>query len=184
LKTLEPLINELVPHRPLFEELQVVGRNPLQARRDVEIQQLTDNSNLNEMSVDNTWVNPNITNMQSQDNPYFMKRGDDDVLAQHPDVVEEVIFGPALLFGGQTANWTGNDNENAGIVALESRLNFETKAGKRVLATFEIHNIGTTSIYYDWRVWNSLFLITRYFIIIMLIFLCTLRKFLSPITSI
>jgi hypothetical protein len=138
----------------LFEELQVVGRNPFQIKPDVEIQQLMDNSNLNDMSVDNTWVNPNITNMQNQDNPYYIKRGngDDDVLAEHPDVVEDVIFGPALLFGGQTANWTGNDNENLGIVALESRLNFETKAGKRVLATFEIHNIGTTSIYYDWRV--------------------------------
>jgi hypothetical protein len=146
-----------VPHRPLFEELQVIGRNPsdVAKQQDIELQQLMENSN---MSVDNTWVNPNIASMQqqaSQDNPYFLKRSDgedDGVLGQHPDVVEDVIFGPALLFGGQAANWTGNDNENLGIVALESRLNFETKAGKRVLATFEIHNIGTTSIYYDWRV--------------------------------
>ena len=156
LKTLEPLINELVPHKPLLEQLQVVGRNPLNKNKSgVEIQQLNDYSNLIEISVDNTWINPSIKNtINKENNPYYINRGnsEDDALGQHPDVVEDVIFGPAILFGGQTANWTGNENENAGIVALESRLNFETKAGKRVLATFEIHNIGTTSIYFDWRV--------------------------------
>ena len=39
------------------------------------------------------------------------------------------VFGPSIVFGGQNAKWTGNENENAGIIALESRLNFETKAG-------------------------------------------------------
>ena len=62
------------------------------------------------------------------------------------------VFGPSIIFGGQNAKWTGNDNENFGIIALESRLNFETKAGKRVLATFEIVNTGTTTIYFDWKV--------------------------------
>lgn len=91
---------------------------------------------------------------ESIKNPYYASIGneDEDIFASHPDVVPVPIFGPCIVFGGQTANWTGNDNENVGIVALESRLNFETKAGKRVLANFEIHNIGTTSIYYDWRV--------------------------------
>ena len=77
---------------------------------------------------------------------------DDDVLASYEDVVDEPIFGPCLEFGGQTAHWTGGEPVNDGIVALESRLNFETKAGKRVLATFEIFNAGTCCVYYDWKV--------------------------------
>ena len=76
----------------------------------------------------------------------------------YTDVVQPPVFGPSIVFGGQSAKWTGNSNENLGIVALESRLNFETKAGKRVLATFEIVNTGTTTIYYDWKV--SLFSLT------------------------
>jgi hypothetical protein len=161
LQTLQPLIDELVPHKPEFEELQVIGKNPLLDKGgniEDEHQGITD---LNDIYVDNTWVNPNIINKQQNDNPYFMGADEEDdnydnsgndLLAQQPDVNDEPLFGPAILFGGQTANWTGSDTDNLGIVALESRLNFETKAGKRVLATFEIHNIGTTAIYFDWKV--------------------------------
>ena len=150
LKTLEPLINELIPHKPQLSELQVIGNKLFEKKSNEEHQAITD---LNEIYVDNTWVNPNIIrNSSANDNPYYMETGNDDFLAQYPDVATEPVFGPAILFGGQAANWTGRECENTGIVALESRLNFETKAGKRVLATFEIHNIGTTTIYFDWKV--------------------------------
>lgn len=86
------------------------------------------------------------------DNAYLIKdETQEGLLADHPDVISQPIFGPALIFGGQMARWTGNSSENAGLIALESRLNFETKAGKRVSATFEIFNCGTTAIYFDWR---------------------------------
>ena len=89
----------------------------------------------------------------NQNNPYYIDTTSDSghLFAAHPDVVAAPVFGPCLVFGGQTARWTGNSSENAGAIALESRLNFETKAGKRVLATFEIINVGTTAVYYDWR---------------------------------
>ncbi|CAF0968273.1 unnamed protein product [Brachionus calyciflorus] len=157
LKKLEPLISELIPHRPQFSRLEIIGKNPLNPNDENEEVDLgpKNGSNSDYIIVDDTWINQNIINKENKENlnnPYFMSEEQDpEILAVHPNVVQGPIFGPCIVFGGQTADWTGNDLENAGIVALESRLNFETKAGKRVLATFEIHNIGTTSIYYDWR---------------------------------
>lgn len=166
IKTIEALVGELEPHLPQFDELQVVGENPFKKQPTSEL----DNKNAAGFSdpSNSTWVNPNIKNSEQQwgmRNPYFMPVNEkeeiesaNDVLAEHPDVIDEPVFGPAILFGGQMATWTGSECENEGVVAMESRLNFETKAGKRVLATFEIHNVGTTSIYYDWRVSVFVFL--------------------------
>ena len=162
MRKLGPYINEIIPHRPEFSQLQVVGVNK---QNELNSQAFND-LNENEILVNNTWTNPNLfddkhsaNNNNNNDaavlNPYADVNidfvGEEDPLASHPDVIEPPIFGPAVVFGGQTARWTGGDSENQGIVALESRLNFETKAGKRVLATFEIVNIGTTAIYYDWK---------------------------------
>ena len=103
---------------------------------------------------EDTWVNPDILYKSSvlDDTTFNMKDDQSGRLADIPDISQDPIFGPAVIFGGQLARWTGNDTENSGIIALESRLNFETKAGKRVAATFEIINSGTTSIYFEWRV--------------------------------
>lgn len=102
---------------------------------------------------EDTWVNPDILYKSSViDDTTFTMKDESGRLGDIPDMGQDPIFGPAVIFGGQLARWTGNDTENSGIIALESRLNFETKAGKRVTATFEIINTGTTSIYFDWRV--------------------------------
>ena len=113
-----------------------------------------------DFSVNDTWVNQKIYDSEFKTEDYeltdntqhYLIDTADDPFPLIPDVVQDVVFGPCLIFGGQTAKWTGNSVENRGIIALESRLNFETKAGKRVLATFEIFNLGTTAIYYDWNV--------------------------------
>lgn len=97
----------------------------------------------------------------NKDKNHYLATEAEDPFAEHPDVIQPPIFGPCVVFGGQTARWSGGDGENVGIVALESRLNFETKAGKRVLATFEIFNIGTTVIYYDWKVRDLLNIIVK-----------------------
>ncbi|RNA42556.1 MYCBP-associated -like isoform X4 [Brachionus plicatilis] len=155
LKQLDPLITELVPHRPQFSRLELVGKNPFKPDEPESEQSDKNDSKSDYIVIDDTWINKNIVNQENKENtnnPYFLsEEQEQEALADHPDVVQAPIFGPCIVFGGQTADWTGNDIENAGLIALESRLNFETKAGKRVLATFEILNIGTTSIYYDWR---------------------------------
>lgn len=148
---MEPFIKEIVPHRAEMSHLEVIGNNPLLRKENP----LPAKKATEKFIIDDTWINPEILNADNnvyKNQFYLNKISDPDALSMHPDVVKAPVFGPSIIFGGQTANWTGNDNENAGLVALESRLNFETKAGKRVMATFEIHNIGTSSIYYDWKV--------------------------------
>jgi len=141
IKDLEPLINELIPVRPDFENLKVVGQNMF-------------NNKIIEKTKNDTWSNPIVFDLSNKTNSETKTAADplNDPFFGLPDVIEPPIFGPCIVFGGQTARWSGGDEENVGIVALESRLNFETKASKRVLATFEIFNIGTTVIYYDWKV--------------------------------
>ena len=157
LKKLEPIIKEIMPHQVEFDELQVSGSNPLNKRKQTKELAAIEGKIPNELEeefINYTWVNPEIEKKSpilQQDNNGFLNQ-DDDVLASYEDVVDEPVFGPCLIFGGQTAIWTGSDDQNEGIVALESRLNFETKAGKRVLATFEVFNAGTCAVYYDWKV--------------------------------
>ena len=168
---LQPLIEELTPYRPDFQHLEVVGE-AVNGKRNVLVKSSNDSK---------TWVNPQLfVSQPSQQqlgdaaaaavaDPYFVSIDtgemdvnnvdpdmvvvdDRDPLSAFPDVVQPPIFGPCLVFGGQEARWSGDRNENSGMIALESRLNFETKAGKRVLTTFEIINMGTTVIHYDWRV--------------------------------
>ena len=137
---MEPLINELIPIRPDFENLKVVGQNML-------------NNRIIEKTKNDTWSNPIVFDLINNSNKANNEADHlNDPFFGLPDVIEPPIFGPCIVFGGQTARWSGGDEENVGIVAFESRLNFETKASKRVLATFEIFNIGTTVIYYDWKV--------------------------------
>jgi hypothetical protein len=148
-----------MPHEVEFDHLQVKGINPYNRKNKgnkEEDQIELDRANEQDDMVNYTWVNPDIENKPmgqiESTGGGFMAYEDDDVLASYEDVVDEPIFGPCLVFGGQTAHWTGGEPVNDGIVALESRLNFETKAGKRVLATFEIFNAGTCCVYYDWKV--------------------------------
>ena len=146
LEELEPLIKEVAPHKPQVSELEVVGNKELK------------NANTSRKPDEDTWVNPDILYKSSvMDDTTFTMKDESGRLGEIPDIGQDPIFGPAVIFGGQLARWTGNDTENSGIIALESRLNFETKAGKRVAATFEIINSGTTSIYFDWRVLLNLF---------------------------
>jgi len=123
----------------------VIGRNAIENKTNSsKIKTIT-----GEIVKNETWKNPSVFESNNQNNRDEIK---DDPFSSHPDVIQPPIFGPCIIFGGQTARWSGGDGENSGIVALESRLNFETKASKRVLAYFEIFNIGTTVIYYDWKV--------------------------------
>jgi hypothetical protein len=162
LKNLQPLIEELLPFKPNFEQLEVIGSN---STKLVEKQRAKTADNIsinqkNELTSSNTWINDDILKNAKENadlnninkNPYILDDIDEanDPLSAYNDVIEQPINVPCIIFSGQIAQWTGNNTENTDIVAIESRLNFETKAGKRVSAVFEIVNIGSTTIYYDW----------------------------------
>lgn len=135
--------------------MQIIGKQFDKNNNEIDSRSMTKN-----FLVNDTWTNPKIYENGSKNdnsetnnfNKHYLLDTADDPFQEHPDIIQTPIFGPCVVFGGQTAKWTGNEMNNKGVVALESRLNFETKAGKRVLATFEILNIGTTAIYYDWKV--------------------------------
>lgn len=143
-----------MPHKPEAKKLQIVGN--VTERATTNTKQNNENTEAPKKTEEDTWINQEILYKSTlvDDTLYGIKDESlgEGILGQHPDVISQPIFGPAIIFGGQMARWTGNNGENSGIIALESRLNFETKAGKRVAATFEIFNCGTTSIYFDWRV--------------------------------
>jgi len=151
LADLGPLIKAVVPHRPDFRELQVVGRVCERAGKERN----QEGPGIG-FEVNDTWCNPLVFDQgkeaNSESNNHYLVDTAEDPFKDVADIVSEPVFGPCVSFGGQAARWTGNDASNLGVVALESRLNFETKAGKRVLATFEVYNMGTTAVYYDWKV--------------------------------
>jgi len=160
------LIEELVPNRPQFSRLEVIGSNVF--ARHGQRRENEDQKPLKEFFINASATILNEKSIVNEDESEHNNAQDQteldetDLLSTMPDVVQPPVFGPSILFGGQPARWTSNDNENEGMCALESRLNFETKAEKRVLATFEVVNIGTTSIYFDWRVCFAIFFSIRY----------------------
>lgn len=75
-----------------------------------------------------------------------------DPLAKHPDVYSLPIFGPAISFAGQLVHWTGNESGFEHQVAVDARVSFESYAGCRSTSILEIDNVGTTAIYFNWKV--------------------------------
>jgi len=75
-----------------------------------------------------------------------------DPLANHPDVYSPPIFGPAIKFAGQLQQWTGDATSFSNEVAVDARISFESYAGGRSTSILEIDNVGTTALYFDWKV--------------------------------
>lgn len=67
---------------------------------------------------------------------------------------EESVFGPSISFAGQPARWTGDSYSYADQIGIEARVTFESLSGDRVTSYLYIINDGTTSVYYDWKVWE------------------------------
>lgn len=105
LKFLEPLIDEILPKKAEFEELQLVGKNPF-----LKNNKSNKEDKENNFVIDNTWVNNSILNDKERDksiyesskNPYYIQVDDsDDPLSAHPDIIQAPVFGPAVVFGGK-----------------------------------------------------------------------------------
>lgn len=136
-ENLKDVITELDPHRPDFDQLEVIGTaNPVNRER----------------------VQSNLGMLEEEER--FTEGGmDQDYLDQEPpqevddkeEGKEESIFGPSISFAGQPARWTGDSYSYADQIGIEARVTFESLSGDRVTSYLYIINDGTTSVYYDWK---------------------------------
>lgn len=125
-------MQDLDPHKPDMETLEVIGTN---------------NPHQRYMRA----TTPHI--LRPPSSPQEDKMDDTvDPLADHPDVYSGPMFGPCIRFAGQVLYWSGDSFSNAGYQAADARVGFESLAGVRTSAELEISNLGTTAIYYKWKV--------------------------------
>ncbi|XP_068585071.1 MYCBP-associated protein [Cebidichthys violaceus] len=80
-----------------------------------------------------------------------MKKENLDPLAQCDDVRSDALLIPALRFCGQLASWTGNSTTNQGEVGISARFIFEALTGETASSQLELHNEGSTAIFYSWE---------------------------------
>ncbi|XP_040002786.1 MYCBP-associated protein [Xiphias gladius] len=74
-----------------------------------------------------------------------------DPLAQYDDARSDALLIPALRFSGQLASWTGNSATNQGEVGISATIMFEALTGERASSHLELHNEGSTAIFYSWQ---------------------------------
>ncbi|XP_041641909.1 MYCBP-associated protein [Cheilinus undulatus] len=74
-----------------------------------------------------------------------------DPLAQYDDVHSDALPGPALRFCGLLARWTGNSPIKQGEVGISETILFEALTGERAFTHLELHNVGSTAIFYSWQ---------------------------------
>ncbi|XP_038633722.1 MYCBP-associated protein isoform X4 [Scyliorhinus canicula] len=89
--------------------------------------------------------------LEQKDCPTEGKENINDLLEQYPDVIEEPIIGPSIMFSGQPARWLNDTCSHKNEVAMIVRLTFEAMAGDRVISCLQVINDGTTVIYYKWK---------------------------------
>ncbi|XP_041838293.1 MYCBP-associated protein isoform X2 [Melanotaenia boesemani] len=80
-----------------------------------------------------------------------MNKDNFDLLAQMDDVQVKAQPFPALRFCGHLASWTGNSTSNQGKVGISATIIFEALTGERASSNLELHNEGSTAIFYSWQ---------------------------------
>uniref|UniRef100_UPI00398ECF53 MYCBP-associated protein n=1 Tax=Pristiophorus japonicus TaxID=55135 RepID=UPI00398ECF53 len=73
------------------------------------------------------------------------------VLEDYPDVIEDPIIGPSIMFCGHPARWLNDNSSHKGEVGMIVRLVFEAMAADTVISCLEVINDGTTIITYKWK---------------------------------
>ncbi|KAM9363623.1 MYCBP-associated protein [Symphorus nematophorus] len=79
------------------------------------------------------------------------KREKLDSQAQNGDGLSDALLIPALRFCGQLASWTGNSTTNQGEVGVTATIIFDALAGETASSHLELHNEGSTAIFYSWQ---------------------------------
>ena len=131
-------MNDLDPHLPDADALEIVGTNNPYQR----------------------YISAATPISERAESPYLHEQADqqdnteqpNDPLAKHPDVYTPPIFGPCIRFAGQMLQWTGDSHSSSDKVAVDARVTFEGYAGCRSTSVLEIINLGTTAMYFSWKV--------------------------------
>ncbi|CAB4009367.1 Hypothetical predicted protein, partial [Paramuricea clavata] len=131
---LKEVIDELCPHKPYLQELEVIGQ-----------------SLDNEMTTSSNNQDSPTTRMDSL-TPQFDETSHEEIdpLSMLPDVYPQPIFGPSLMIAGRSAAWNGSTNNRVGEIGLSCRVLLEAKVKERVVSTLDVQNNGTAAIYYSW----------------------------------
>ncbi|XP_026158941.1 MYCBP-associated protein isoform X2 [Mastacembelus armatus] len=74
-----------------------------------------------------------------------------DPLPQYGDVHSGALLIPALRFCGQLATWTGNSTFQQGEVGINATILFEAATEEGASSHLELHNNGSTAIFYRWQ---------------------------------
>lgn len=129
---LKPVIHDLDPHQPAADDLEIIGTNNPHSRY---IRAATPISERGETAA-------SLNELED----------DEDPLAKHPDVYTMPIFGPSIKFAGETLDWLGDTHSCVDQIAVDARVTFEAYAGSRSTSVLEIINLGTTALYFSWKV--------------------------------
>ncbi|CAL1533076.1 unnamed protein product [Lymnaea stagnalis] len=147
LKQLQPYIEEMDPWKPDFDNLQVIGTNKTEEKSDEKDRKKEEEEF--DAYLDGFGVDLGDNQMGLEGDGRTNKEGSGSPIMQEP--INEPIFGPAMLFGGQQARWTGDGFSHKNQVAMESRVTFEAFTGDRITSHLQFVNNGTTAIYFDWK---------------------------------
>ncbi|KXJ26552.1 MYCBP-associated protein [Exaiptasia diaphana] len=122
------VMNEIDPHQPYIDNLEVIGTNkPVIASKH------------------------SMSTVPEEEEPESQLQEQGDPLRSYSDVLPRPILGPSLTIDGQTAQWTGATNNGLGRVGVSCRVLFEAHTNERCVSLLNICNDGTTAIYYSWK---------------------------------
>ncbi|XP_067933605.1 MYCBP-associated protein-like [Watersipora subatra] len=128
---LKPVMQDLDPHKPASDGLEIIGTNNPYERY---IRAATPASE--------KLVTPSIPEVGDENQ---------DPLSNLPDVYTPPMFGPAIKFAGELLQWTGDSYGSLDTTAVDARVTFEAHAGCRSTSILEIINLGTTAMYFSWK---------------------------------
>ncbi|AWP06034.1 putative MYCBP-associated protein [Scophthalmus maximus] len=94
---------------------------------------------------------PLLEKEEEKEKEHQDKKENLDPLAQYDEAPSNVLLVPALRFCGQLAMWTGNCATDQGEVGISATMIFEALTGERASSHLEMHNEGTTAIFYSWQ---------------------------------
>lgn len=148
---LREVMEELDPHLPDFDRLEVIGRSAAGGAGGA-------GGHATVRSRPTTAVTPSVTTRPSRPSTSLTsaaggeRRGPESASRddrQAPD--GPLVVGPSLLFGGQPARWLGDPASYQDTVGIEARVILETPAGKPTSQCLNIENDGSTVLFYRWK---------------------------------
>lgn len=132
---LRTVLNELDPHQPYIDDLEVIGTNQPQHSSKFDMMSIVQEEEEEEESD------------EAMDETALQR----DPLANIADVVPQPIFGPSLSIGGYTAQWNGPRSGGSEKAGVACRVIFDASVGDRVTSYLNICNDGTTAVYFSWK---------------------------------